>query len=276
MCAEYRFRLVGVAGSRLGTAVLWIALSSGCSALRTPETHIGAAAGVFDAVQITYQQSSGPVAKPAEPASGVQLASYSAPLPAAQPTGGPHKIRTLSLQYPHPDGRVGFALAEVVVEKPLAPSAPPGQMPDNSRAAESVKSTLGLSWFSNLLRDNLPGVAFADGVEEAYALDIPIAEVDQIVRALDAQGYFADREPVPGVIPAGGPMLATRVNGLAVQRQWRSAPELNELVWRVRSEGTLVSHRKPVERLRPAEAATPAPSAAPPAPLITRLPAVVE
>ena len=188
------------------------------------ETHIGAAVGVFDAVQIAYQQSSGPAAKPAEAASGVQLASYSAPFPTAKPTGGPHKIRTLSLQYPHPDGRVGFALAEVVVEKPLAPNALPGQTPNNSSPAEPVKSTLGLSWFSNLLRDNLPGVAFADGVEEAYALDIPIAEVDQVVRSLSTRRAILPTARAPGVIPAGGPMLATRVNGLAVQRQWRSAP----------------------------------------------------
>ena len=274
MCTANQFPLSSSARNGFWTAVLLLGLTSGCAALRTPETQITAASGAYEAVHITYQQSAGQFPRPTEAASGVQHALFTVPVPATERTSGPVKVRTLSLQYPHPAGRVGFALAELIIEKSVAADAASRQTPTSGGASEPAKSASWLSRFNDMLCENLPGVVFISGVEEAWALDISMAEVDSIVQALDAQGYFADAVPAGAVgFPAGGPMLAARVNGLDIQRQWRSASELNQLVWRVRSEGKLVSHRRPVARLRAAEAP------APPAPLvphILRLPPVVE
>jgi len=136
-------------------------------------------------------------------------------------------------------------------------------------ADPSGESNSWLGGLSRLLRDNLPGVAFGDGVEQAWALDIPVAEVDLVVQTLDAQGFFAEVTPAAEFAsPATSPLLAARINGLRVEKRWGSTAELETLIARVRREGKLVSHLQNVERIKV--------ESPEPASVLLRLPQVVD
>jgi hypothetical protein len=249
----------------LGLCALAIQFTTGCHVFR-PESQLSGVKGNYDAVRLSYQLPAGQLAPRSDAASGVKLASHQVAA-AADRTGGETRVRTLTLQYPHPQGRGGYALAELVIEKPTAPGEQtPGATPEP--AAQP-------GWYDRcrgVLRDNMPGVAYADNVVAAYALDIPMADVDRVVQLLDIQGYFAEGiQPVSyaavgGAPAAEAPLVAARINGVDIDRPWRVTPELNDLVWRVRNEGRLVAHRQPAQRLRPS---------APRTPLLLRLPPVV-
>ncbi len=119
------------------------------------------------------------------------------------------------------------------------------------------------SWLGSVrraTRDRLPGLAYADGIESAWALDLPIAEVDLLIQRLDEQGYFSDSKR-----PATGTELSARINGLGFSKPWQSVPELSALVRRVRRQGKLVSHREPLDTLAAC------PSGAEPSPVTTAL-----
>lgn len=249
----------------LGLCALALQFATGCHVFR-PESQLTGARGNYDAVRLAYQLPAGQLAPRSDAASGVKLASHQVAT-AADRTGGETRVRTLTLQYPHPQGRGGYALAELVIEKPTAPGAPaPGAASDPATPPGPV------DWLCGVIRDNLPGVAYADNVVAAYALDIPMADVDRIVQLLDIQGYFAEGVQPAFYVAGGGapgadaPLIAARINGVDIDRQWRVTPELNDLVWRVRNEGRLVAHRQPAQRLRPS---------APRTPLLLRLPPVV-
>jgi len=205
---------------------------TGCAALRSGETQLGAKAAAhetFASAAITYRLDPQPLAQAPPAASETQLVSYTPETPRQMV---PQKMQLLSLKYPHPNGRKGYALAEVVVADPSA--------------GEADKAGGWLDGVRRVTRDYLPGMAYGDGIESAWALDVPIAEVDGLIHGLDAQGYFGNASvPVPGV------ELSARVNGLGFQKQWHAVPELNALIARVRREGRLVSHREAADLLRP-------------------------
>jgi hypothetical protein len=220
--------------------------AAGCTALRTSETQlrpVGSRTAHYESAAISYRL---PSAAPAPNLGDVQTASYTSGSSPAAPQG---RAQFLSIEYPHPAGKKGFALAEVIVARD--PSSAAGKRSDD-----------WLSGFRRVARDRMPGLTYGEGIESAWALNVPIAEVDLLIQRLDAQGYFADAKH-----PAAGAELSARVNGLRFSKPWPAVPELNALVGRVRREGNLVSHREPLESLTPAQPApvTLAVAAAPPA-----------
>lgn len=134
---------------------------------------------------------------------------------------------TLLVKYPHPANKSGLARAELIVES----------------GKKDAAATKG--WGQRLkeaTRDNLPGVAFGEGVEQALGLDIPIKNVEAAIDSLDMVGYFADgpQAAAPNVV------LATKVEGLEVRKPWRQVPELDALVAEISRKGTLITQRKSV------------------------------
>ncbi len=200
--------------------------------LRTPETQLrplGAKPQAYASAAITYRL------QPPPPAGGdVELASYSTQ-PVASQTAAPSRTQILSIEYPHPAGRRGYALAEVIVAREAASDA-------------ANRSGSWLAAMRRVARDRMPGLTYAEGIQSAWALDVPIAEVDLLIRRLDAQGYFADSKA-----PLAGADLAARIDGRSFSKPWSSVPELNTLVRNVRRQGKLVSHREPLELPSPSQ-----------------------
>ena len=87
----------------------------------------------------------------------------------------------------------------------------------------------------------MPGVTYADGIQSAWALDVPIVQVEQLIELLETQGYFTDS------LASDERAELSRINGVSYSKHWQSMPELNKLVRNVRLQGKLVSHRQPLE-----------------------------
>jgi hypothetical protein len=244
---QFRSSLVSC-GSLIALAAI---LAAGCTTLRPAETQlrpVGNRAPSYDSATISYRL---PSAAP-QSAGEVQTVSYSSP-PAT-----PARTQILSIEYPHPAGKRGFALAEVIVARD------PATVADN-------RSNDWLAGFRRMARDRMPGITYGEGIESAWALDVPIAEVDELIARLDAQGYFADKNR-----PTAGAELSARINGLSFSKPWQSVPELNALVGQVRREGKLVSHRQPLELSpprteSPVTVASATTASATPAPVTTAL-----
>lgn len=180
----------------------------------------------FQSFQLVYRIES-------PPAGAAAAASLSAA------PSRPGKVQTLSIQYPHPKGKAGYARAEWISERPTG-SAGAGPIAGES----SAKGASAAGWMSSMgraLRDNLPGIRFREGIDEALGLDVPLAVVERALGALESQGYFA---PDPS-LPPSAVQIATNINGVSQNRPWRTVQELDAIASRVRHEGQVVSHTAP-------------------------------
>lgn len=213
-------RLV-VVGAWFATALI----SLGCTAIQPRVARIDSIAAGYENVTINYRvdtrQYSGAV--------GAQRDNTQSGLSSSG--DGLPSVARLNIQYPHPEGKAGFGLAEVIIES-TKPSQAPETKPIVSR---------WLTAFGEVARDVLPGVRLSEGVDEAWAMDLPRGEIDRILSALSQHGYFAraSRPPQPGID------LAARVDRFQAAKPWRREPELDVLLERVRQEGQLVSYIRP-------------------------------
>lgn len=207
------------------------ASTSGCSSSGTRQIQIESAAAVkpYQAVTINYRVDAGRSGLPMQLArtQGQQVSFQETPS-SVYPN---RSIGTLSIQYPHPDGRTDYALAELIIENdPTSPDAAP----------------VDKGWFGWLgtvrraARDNLPGIKLDDGVREAWAMDLPRSELDRVLARLSATGYFS-----PTVMAPQGVKLATKIDGASVKKTWMLVPELDAVAGRIRAQGRLVSYLRP-------------------------------
>jgi hypothetical protein len=155
-------------------------------------------------------------------------------------------------------GKPGYALAEVVIEAKNPPvPTPPSKKPAWRRFADGVHEVL--------TQNNLPGVRLSDGINEAWSLDVPRSELENVIGRLSQTGYFRlAGNPNPGV------NVTCRIDGRAMDKQWGHVPELDALMERVRNEGHLVSYVRPINEeshppanARPVQFAADWPPAAP-------------
>ena len=194
-----------------------LGVGAGCQIIQGPATMNAQSQPRFQQALIIYRIDGTPTAE------GI----YAGATVAGQRGG---KIQTLSIQYPHPKGKSGYARAELVVERLAA------------EAATNSASTGWLSGVGRTLRDNLPGIRFRDGVDEALGVDVPLSVVEKAVAALENQGYFsATAAPVAGSTVT----IAATINGVAQSKPWRTVQTLDGIVSRVRHEGQVVSHTAP-------------------------------
>ncbi|HVW36877.1 MAG TPA: hypothetical protein VHB99_06215 [Pirellulales bacterium] len=205
--------------------------ASGCESLNPRTVQIDAASGRFQSAQLTYQLDSVRLGQPAQTARvEARQVSYQQP-PRTPLTDASHA--RLSIQYPHPRGRAGYALAEVILESERRPEKA------GSNAAKSgfQKFVAGLT---DAMNDILPGMVYGNGVQEAWALDVPKEDLDQLLGHLANSGYFQYGPP-----PSSGVEMFTRLDGKIIRKNWRQVPALDAFIERVRQEGKLVSYESP-------------------------------
>ena len=208
-----------------------LAAAPGCESLNPRTVQIDAASGRFQSAQLTYELDAGRLGQGALPprVEGQQV-SYQAP--PRSPLPGQARTR-LSIQYPHPRGRAGYALAEVIIESDGRPA---------KTEASATKSGFQkfVGGLTEAMNDILPGVVLGDGVSEAWALDVSKEDLDQLIGHLANSGYFQYGPP-----PTPGVDMFTRLDGRIIRKNWRQVPALDAFIVRVRQEGKLVSYVPP-------------------------------
>jgi hypothetical protein len=211
---------------------IWLCLA-GCSTFEPRTIRIDAAAGMYQKVTLKYKVDGGQLS---EPLTVARIAGQHVTQERLPSSPYPDRsVARLSIQYPHPDGKAGYALAEMVVET---------HTPANAQAA--AKKAAWEQWadaFASTARDILPGVKMSDGVYEAWAMDISKNDLDRVVAGLSQSGYFVN--PSKQTL---GVELAARVDNFQAVKRWSHEAELDILMQRIREEGRLVSYERPVER----------------------------
>jgi hypothetical protein len=215
---------------RIAGAV-WLAVALlGCSALQPRSVRIDSAAGTYQGVTLTYRLDGGQLSEPLTVAriAGHQVTQESVP---SSPYPD-HSVARLSIRYPHPDGKAGYALAELVV----ATRTPPNAQAKKAAWQQWIDS------FAATARDILPGVKLSDDVHEAWAMDISKGDLDRVIAGMVQSGYFANPSKA-----SVGVELAARIDNFQANKQWSREPELDILMERIRQEGRLVSYEHPAE-----------------------------
>lgn len=206
--------------------VLGFCLLSGCSWAPFRKVPLDASTGFYQNASLTYRLDAGKLQQPLDVirVEG-QTISYeqvaSSPLPE-------ESIGTLSVTFPHPSDRAGFAEARFELDSGRRPA---------KTAAKSLnpfkKKPKGPPPASSLLTAH-------PALHEAWVLDIPSAESDQLFKMLSSQGFYStDR---PGAVCAE---LTVKINDTELHKDWDQIVELNALVQRVRRQGQLVAYVRP-------------------------------
>lgn len=212
-------------------AAAWLAAASGCESLNPRTVQIDAASGRFQSAQLTYEIDASRLGRAQQPAR-VEGQQVSYQQPPRQPLPDASHAR-LSIQYPHPHGKAGYALAEVIIESNAGPAKS-----DASGEKSGFQKFIG--GLTDAMNDVLPGMVYGEGVREAWALDVPKEDLDHLLGHLANSGYFQyGPEPTPGV------EMFTRLDGRIIRKTWRNVPQLDAFIERVRQEGRLVSHVPP-------------------------------
>jgi hypothetical protein len=125
----------------------------------------------------------------------------------------------VTAQYPAKTGRAGHARVEVIVLKNGATGKP--------------------SWvagLSKMIRDHVPGVQLPEGVEEAYGLDVPLAELERAIHSLADTGYFVNGHP-----EGSEAQIDLTVDGQHSNRGWQTVRGIEAIASKAKHEGDLVS-----------------------------------
>ena len=200
-----------------------VASTQGCGTFGSNQSQLFGHTGKYQAANVNYR------IEQAEPGTG---------------TPGARRTLTLAVRYPHPAGRAGYARVECVIQRP-------------SDSAGDSKFSAVLKQVRKLTDDNLPGIAFGDGVQEAMGLDVPIGELEHVLVELE-------RAPIGSVpsLSASRVEVAGTINGVAVPPRSARIAELDRLAARVRRDGGLISAQQVQMQLASPTPATTAPVAA--------------
>ena len=148
----------------------------------------------------------------------------------------PGSTARLACVYPHPDGVEGMALAEVFVpETPTAATDQSGWRQWASRSGAALSA-------------NLPGMKWSGEVREAWSFDVPVAELDRALRTLSDEGFFNEEAEAQR-----SATISVNIDGANRVRRWRRSPALDAIMARVREDGRLISHSRPLVALTPPE-----------------------
>ncbi len=204
-------------------------LLAGCSWIPR-KVPLDAAAGLYDSASLSYRIDAGKLQQPldvvrVEGPNVIYEQVASSPL-------ADESIGTLTLVYPHPGGRSGYAQAKFVLASGAAKSGSP-----------PAKSSW--NWWSKKKPDSPASPPTAPSgsqpeIYETWVLDVPSADSDLIFKALSSQNFFNTERPA-----AVGVELAVKMNGQEVRKSWDQVIELNALAQRVRRQGQLVAYARP-------------------------------
>ncbi|HEX4130730.1 MAG TPA: hypothetical protein VHZ24_11865 [Pirellulales bacterium] len=198
---------------------------------RQDRVRLDSAAGIYDSAHVTYRLDASKLCEPMAIAKiEGQLVSYQ-DNPSSPVAGSARGV--LTVDYPHPAGRVGFARCRVVIEShpvPI-PTSPKSTTAHVTGSVESGLKSLKSPWSRN------------DMIYESWTLDVPKIELDRAIGQVNESGFFsgkmANGEKVAGVD------IDVTLDGAHVHRQWRTVGGLDELMLHVRRAGQLESYRRP-------------------------------
>jgi hypothetical protein len=202
---------------------------------RRPKVPIDSAAGLFDTAKIEYKLDAGQLNLPlAVTRVEGQLVSYD------QVPSDPRRdssIGTLKIEYPHPEGRQGYARARLEISS-TAPNAGSAPTPASSEKNDSTWSKVAHTM--NPKRLWTAATERTAKVDEAWELDIPRARLDKAITSLNQAGYFDSKSK--GI---DGVAINAKVDGKQLNKSWQQVPDLNELMLEVRNQGRLVAYTRP-------------------------------
>jgi hypothetical protein len=132
-------------------------------------------------------------------------------------------------------------------------------MPD----AASSKSTGWLDRVGKLADETMPGLTMAEGIHEAVGLDLPIGDVEKVLARLQQTTSGTESPESETTNPRQIVQVSYEIDGQEHPDLQRRVPELERLIARVRSEGSVVSHSSSVveslvSRSEPNKSAAPA------------------
>jgi len=210
----------------VGAALLGLLLC-GCEAVSRSRSQIADThPAPYENAKINYRVDEA-VSTPPPPGSAEgRLVSYNE----AADAGAKPTVRTLAIQYPHPAGKNGYALVELVVES-------------RDPASKATDDQGWLKQLGSLAGETLPGVHWSAGIKEAWALDMPRADLDHLLVQLRETGYFHEPDRIGGTTE-----ITAQIDGVAFRRPWDHVPDLDALAERVRREGSLTAYTRPAVR----------------------------
>ena len=145
-------------------------------------------------------------------------------IPAAFAERSPNSgtLLVLGVRYPHPDGHKDRARVELVIAEPT----------------DAHEAT---SWYDHLgkaLSETLPGISWGAGIRQAKAIDLPLAELQQLLA--DAQGTV--NKAISTTPSSTHVQFASEINGQHNVVQTEPIAALEKLVARVAREGRLIGY----------------------------------
>ena len=205
-------------------AVLLVAALAGCANLPWRKVPLDVASGFYSDATLTYRLDAGKLGQPLDVVR-VQGGRVSYEQVASSPLPD-QSLGTLSIVLPHPLGRSGMALARFTLssthQKSDAESSPWNPF---VKDPDAVKPPDGI-------------VTTHPRVHESWELDIPRAEVDQILKLLNGDGFYHTQRPGPA-------HLAIKMDGVEQAKDWSEVPALNRMIQRARTTGRLVTYTRP-------------------------------
>ncbi len=201
-----------------------VASTAGCSGMKTSQSQLFGTQGNYQSASITYRIEQ---LVPPRAASGPAWAKYLALGSDEQPAE--RRVITLAVRYPHPAGRAGYARIECIIA-----AAPNG-------GGESSRLPGWLERLGELADDGLPGISMAEGIHEAMGLDVPIGELDAVLARLEQPDDGIQGQP-GGAARQQAVQVAYALNGAARPPRTKRVAELDQLIARVRSDGSVISH----------------------------------
>lgn len=219
-----------------GIGLIVLAASAGCSVFQSHELRIDAAAGMYETAALDYRVDGGQLSEPLTVAriAGQQVTHQRLP-------STPHpdcSVARLTIRYPHPAGKKGYALAKLFVETrtPVDPAA-------------QAKKAVWEQWGDAIVttaRDIVPGMKASDDLFETWSLDISKADLDRAIAGMMQSGYFVNPSKT-----SIGVKLTAQVDKFEAVKSWTHEPELDILMERVRRQGLLLSYEHPLEAAGP-------------------------
>jgi hypothetical protein len=211
-------------------ALACLACHGGCAYLKQRTPEIDACTGQFNSAQVTYRLDAGRLCEPIALARiDGQLVSYEEKPTEPAPDCS---VGTLTLVYPHPAGRPGYALAQVIMQTP-AEGLPKSKKDADWIAFEEMTADM---------RKTIPALKSNKQIYEVWTLDLTKYELDQAIGGMFNNGYFTSAtQATPGVD------IKANIDDRKLNKKWRQVPDLDLLMLRIRGSGQLLYYQRPPE-----------------------------
>jgi hypothetical protein len=204
-------------------------LVGGCSAFSKTRPNMDAEAGLYDKAAVVYRLDASRLCEPVA-LSHIegQAVTYEQQAPAPVPESS---VGTLKVRYPHPDGRAGYAQAEVTIST---------RVPLDEKQLAAITTNKKTGWSAWFQPKKPPTSAELPEIgHETWTCDVPKSDLDRALGQLNEGGFFTVAAP-----PDVGVMVEAEIDGARRIKAWRQVPEFDALMIRTRKHGQLVAYQR--------------------------------